>query len=69
VPISGTTIEHARESALAGRQAVGIYVEMCDPSVALTETDISILGARDLLTWREIYPINMRGFGTCRSGP
>jgi len=26
---------------------------MCDPSVVLTETDISVLGARDLLTWRE----------------
>lgn len=26
------------------------WVEMCDPSVALTEADISILGARDLLT-------------------
>jgi hypothetical protein len=26
------------------------WIEMCDPSVALTETDISILGARDLLT-------------------
>jgi hypothetical protein len=26
------------------------WIEMCDPSVALTESDISILGARDLLT-------------------
>jgi ectoine hydroxylase-related dioxygenase (phytanoyl-CoA dioxygenase family) len=26
------------------------WIEMCDPSVALTETDISVLGARDLLT-------------------
>src|SRR6266481_4405284 len=26
------------------------WIEMCDPSVALTESDISVLGARDLLT-------------------
>jgi ectoine hydroxylase-related dioxygenase (phytanoyl-CoA dioxygenase family) len=26
------------------------WIEMCDPSVALTESDISILGAHDLLT-------------------
>jgi ectoine hydroxylase-related dioxygenase (phytanoyl-CoA dioxygenase family) len=26
------------------------WIEMCDPSVALTERDISVLGARDLLT-------------------
>lgn len=26
------------------------WIEMCDPSVALTEGDISVLGARDLLT-------------------
>jgi ectoine hydroxylase-related dioxygenase (phytanoyl-CoA dioxygenase family) len=26
------------------------WIEMCDPSVALTKSDISVLGARDLLT-------------------
>ena len=36
---------------------------------AQTASPVSILGACDLLTLREIYPINIRGSGTCQSGP
>jgi hypothetical protein len=42
---------------------------MCDPSVVLTETDISVLGARDFADVARIYLSNIREFGTCQSDP